>query len=145
MEKDWPKRPSDHQLQGAWKKTDRAITPAVEAVHVPEHLVLLGPHNSSSCATFTLNSYWGRAVTGKKSLASMHKGLLRSCPTLCHSVDCGLPGFSVREGYSPGKNAGAYWPIPVAIPFYSSIFPPALTTNSPEYLLQPKHLYHLHT
>ena len=40
MEKDWPKRPSDRQLQEARKKTDGAITPAVEAVHVPAHLVL---------------------------------------------------------------------------------------------------------
>ena len=39
MEKDWPKRPSDCQLQEAWKKdSDRAITPAMEAVCVPEHL-----------------------------------------------------------------------------------------------------------
>ena len=39
--KDWPKRPSDHRLQEAGKKdSDRAITPAAEAVHVPTHLVL---------------------------------------------------------------------------------------------------------
>ena len=38
-EKDWPKRPSDHQLQEAQKKdSDMAITPTVEAVHVPAHL-----------------------------------------------------------------------------------------------------------
>ena len=42
MEEDWPKRPSDHQLQKAQKKTDRAITPAAEAVCVPEHLALPG-------------------------------------------------------------------------------------------------------
>ena len=41
MEKDWPKKPSGHQLQEARKKdSDRAITPAVEAVCVPEHSVL---------------------------------------------------------------------------------------------------------
>ena len=56
-----------------------------------------GPHNPSSYATFTLNSHWGRAVTGKtESLASMHPGLLQSCPALCDPVACGLPGFSVR-------------------------------------------------
>ena len=43
MEKDRPKRPSDRQLQEARKKnSDRAITPGVEAVHVPEHLALPG-------------------------------------------------------------------------------------------------------
>ena len=39
MEKDWPKRPSDLQLQGAQKKTNRAIASAAEAVHVPAHWV----------------------------------------------------------------------------------------------------------
>ena len=38
MEKDWPKRASDHQLQEAGKDSDRAITPGAEAVHVPGHL-----------------------------------------------------------------------------------------------------------
>ena len=27
------------------------------------------------------------------------------CPTLCHPMDCSLPGFSVH-GDSPGKNTG---------------------------------------
>ena len=61
-----------------------------------------------------------------------------------------MPGFSVRNGGSPGKNIGAYWPIQVAIPYYSIIFPAALAANSPEYPvlpepLTPKQLYHLHT
>ena len=55
-----------------------------------------GPHKPSSCATFTLNSHWDRTATGKKSLASICVGSLRSCPTLCDPEDCGLPGFSVR-------------------------------------------------
>ena len=50
MEKHWPKRPSDRQLQEAQKKTDRAIIPAVEAVHVPAHLVPPGsPHAKQLC------------------------------------------------------------------------------------------------
>ena len=76
-----------------------------------------GPHKPSSCATFTLNSYWGRAATGKKSLLSVRAGLLRLRLTLCNPIDCGLPGFSVREGGSPGKNTGVYWPILVAMSF----------------------------
>ena len=56
-----------------------------------------GPHKSSSCTTFMLNSHWGRAATGKKRLVFMCTGSLRLCPTLCDPVDCGLPGFSVRE------------------------------------------------
>ena len=80
----------------------------------------------------------------------MRAGSLQSCLILCNSVDCGLPGFSVREGGSPGKNIGTYWPILVAIPYYSTLFPAALAANSPEYLvlpepLTPKQLHHLHT
>ena len=33
------------------------------------------------------------------------------------AADCGLPGFSVREGGSAGKNTGVYWPILVVTPF----------------------------
>ena len=64
------------------------------------------PCKPSSCTTFTLSSHWGRAATGKKSLVSMHAGLLRSCPTLCDSVDCALPGFSVR-----GFSRQEYWSV----------------------------------
>ena len=39
MEKDWSKRPSDHQLPEAQEKIDRAITLTAGAVHVPAHLV----------------------------------------------------------------------------------------------------------
>ena len=145
-EKDWPKRPSDSQPQGGLKKgSDRAVTPAVEAGCVPACLA-----RPSSCATFTLNSHQGRAATGRRILASVHAGSLRWSPTLCDPVDCGLPGFSVREGGSPGRNTGAYWPILVAIPFWSTIFPAALASNPLEYLmlpepLQPKQLHHCHT
>ena len=43
MEEGWTKRPSDCQLQEAQKKTDRGVTPAAEAICVPEHLALPGP------------------------------------------------------------------------------------------------------
>jgi len=52
----------------------------------------------------------------------------------------GLSGFSVREAGSPGKNTGAHWPIVVAIPFWSTIFPAALAANSPEYVVLPEPL-----
>ena len=34
-----------------------------------------------------LNSHWGRAAKGKKSLASMCTGSLRACPTLCAEAE----------------------------------------------------------
>ena len=56
-----------------------------------------GPRKPSSCATFMLSSPWGRTATGKKRLVSMHAGSLWLYLTPCDPVDCGLPGFSVRE------------------------------------------------
>ena len=118
MEKDWPNRPSDGQLQVAREKT--LIGPSLlwwrQSVSL-NTWCHQGPHKPSSYTTFTLNSHWGRAATGKKRPASMCSGLLLSCPTLCDPVDYGLSGFSVREGGSPGKNTVAYGPILVAIPF----------------------------
>jgi len=55
-------------------------------------------------------------------------------------VACSLPDCSVRERGSPGKNAGAYWLILLAITFKSTIFPAALAANSPEYLVLPEPL-----
>ena len=109
----------------------------MEAVHVPAHLVPPGYLQAQHCATFMLNCQWGRAAPGKKSLVPIRAGSLWQCLTLCDPVDGGLPGFSVREGVSPGKNTGVYWQILVAIPFYSTKFPAVLAANSPENLMLP--------
>ena len=37
MEKEWPNRPSDRQLQDSKTGSGRAAAPVVEAVHVPAH------------------------------------------------------------------------------------------------------------
>ena len=127
------------------------MTPTAETVHVPEHLAPSGsPQAKQLCHLHTQNSQWGGAATGEKSLVPKRTGSLWSCSTLCGPVDCGLPDFSVRDRESPSMNTGAYWPILVAIPFWSTIFSAALAANSPEYLvltesLQPKQLHHLHT
>ena len=78
----------------------------------------------------------------------MHAGSLELCTTLCDPVDCGLPGFSVRgfsrqEYWSVSANTGCH-------AFYSTVFPAALASNSPEYLvlpepLRPKQRHHLRT
>ena len=112
---------------------------------------LQDPRKPSSCATFMLNSHWGTSATvkQKKVLGLCTQGHF-SRVHLGNPVDRGLPGFSVREGGSPGKNTRAYWPILFAIAFWSTIFPAHLAANSPEYLvlpepLRPKQLPHLHT
>ena len=75
-----------------------------------------GSRRPSSCTTFTLNSHWGRAATGKKKL------LIYACrvtSVMSYSLQhCRL--WSVKllcQGHSPGKNTGVYWPVLVAIPF----------------------------
>ena len=110
-----------------------------------------GPCKPSNCTTFTLNSHWGRAATGKtKKRSCVYERRVTSVLSdSLQPVDCSLPGFSVREGIL-GKNTGAYWPILVAKPFKNTIFPAALATNPTEYLvlperLQPKKLHHFHT
>ena len=66
---------------------------------------------------------------------------------LCVSVDCGPPGFSVREGVLQARilePIGQYW-----LPYPSrALFPAVLAANPPEYVvlpesLGPKHLHHL--
>ena len=81
-----------------------------------------GPLNPSSHATFTLNPHWDRAATGKKRLAPVHMGSLQLCATLCDPVDCGLPGFSVREGVLQARileRIGQYW-LPSLLEHYIS-------------------------
>ena len=119
MEKDWPKRASDRQLQEARKKDfDRAITPAAEAVRVPEHFAPPGFLQAEQ-----LHQLHAQLSLGQSCHRQKKKKILGLCaqgrfsPTLCNPVDCGLPGFSVRDGGAPGKNTGAYWSILVAIPF----------------------------
>ena len=119
MEKDWPKRPSDHQIQEAGKKdNDRAITPVVEAVRVLVHSTSPGSLQAKQLCHLHAQLSLGQSCHRQKtSLVFMRAGSLQSCPILCDPVDCGLPGFSGREGVSPGKNTGVHWPILIAIFF----------------------------
>ena len=109
-EKDWPKRPSDCQVQEAGKKTDRAIIPATEAVHVPAHLVPLGcPHAKQLCH-----------LHAQLSLEQSCHRQTMSCVYVCRVTlvmsnslrPCGMwPARLLCQGILPGKNTGVYWPI----------------------------------
>ena len=70
----------------------------------------------------------------------MRAGSLQLCRTLRDPVDCSLPGFSIREGGSLGKNPGAYLANTGCHTLLETIFPAALAANSPEYLLLPEPL-----
>ena len=81
--------------RGSRKDFDRSVTPVVEAVCVTAQTCHLrtwcrqGPCKSSSCATFMLNSHWGRAATGKKVWPLCVQGHFGSV-WLPDPVDCGL-------------------------------------------------------
>ena len=63
-----------------------------------------GPSKPSSCATFMLNSHWGRAVTGKKTLGSVHVVVSNSLRP------CGLwPARLLSQG--AGLSRQEYWNI----------------------------------
>ena len=66
-----------------------------------------GPRKPSSCATFTFDPHWGRAATGKTSLASMHAGSLQSCSSLCNPVLC--PARLLCQG--GGLSRQEYWSV----------------------------------
>ena len=132
-EKDWLKRPSDHQLQEAQKKTERTVTPVVEAVCVPAHLALPGPCKPNGYTTFTLNSHWGGAATGKKKKSCIYAHRVTLVMSNClWPVDCGLPGFSVRGVLQARmlESIGQYWlPCPSrALYFLLPSLPTPLST-----------------
>ena len=102
--------------RGLKKDSDSAINPVGEAVCVLAHLVLPGSRQARQLCH--LHAQLTRAATSQKTLVSMHAGLLWQCLTLCDHVDCGLPGFSVREEGPLArilKCIGQYWlPYPSA-------------------------------
>ena len=115
MEKDWPNKPSDSQA--GKKDSDRAMTPAAEAVRVPEHLMLPGSPQAKQLHHLHAQLSLGQSCHRQKMSCIYSCRVASVVLTLCDPVDCGLPGFSVMEEGSPGKNTGAYWSILVAIPF----------------------------
>ena len=73
-----------------------------------------GPQKPNICATFTLNSHWGRATTGKKKIlhlyAQGHFGHIQLFVTL-QTVACQVSlsgGFSRQEHWSVLAPAGCH-------------------------------------
>ena len=83
--------------RGLNKDSDKNITPAEEAVHVPAHLALPGSPQAKQLRHLHAQLSLGQSChrRKRKSCVYTHRSL-RSCPTLYEAVDCGLPGFSVR-------------------------------------------------
>ena len=101
---------------GLKKDSDRTITPGAEAecpctvgtARVPTSQAAVPPSHS----TLT-----GAERPQAKNVLCQYMKRHFSSVQLCNSVDGGLPGFSVRESSSAGRDTGAYWPILDAIPF----------------------------
>ena len=104
-------------IRSSKKDSDRAITPVAEAVHILAQLVPLGSLKVKQLSHLHGQLSLEQSIHRQKSLVSMHTGSLWMCLTLCDPVDCGLPGFSVREEGSLGNYTGVYWPKLVSISF----------------------------
>jgi len=127
----------------SWKKdSDRAITPAGEAVHVPAHVVLPGPLQAKQLHYLHVQIPLGQSCHRQKMsftyvhrVASVVSDSLQPCGLWPARLLCQGGGFS-RQEYS-------------SIPFLST-FPSALAANPAKYLVLPeplwlKQLHHLHT
>ena len=127
------------------------MTLGAEAVHVPAHLVPPGSLQAKKLHHLHAQLLLGQSChrLKKKCLAFIHTGSLWSFPTLCGPVDCDLPDFSVRKGFSRQE----YWGVlaktgcHTLLQHYISCCP---SRQHSEYLVQPEPLSphqqpHLHT
>ena len=102
--------------RGSKKDSDRAITSAAEAVHVPAHLVLPGSLQAKQLCHLHAQLLLGQSCHKQKKeiLASMCTGSLWSCLTLqpCRRwparLLCQGEGFSRQEYWSLLANTGCH-------------------------------------
>ena len=94
------------------------MTPAAEAVCVPEHLVPPGTPKAKQLHHLHAQLSLGQSCHRQKKykscvyacrVASVQSDSLRPCRLRPARLLC-------QSGGSPGKNTGAYWPILVTIP-----------------------------
>ena len=100
--------------RGSNKDSDRAVTPAMEAVQA--HLALPGSPQAKQLHHLHAQLSLGQSCHRQKKsstyacrVTSVVSDSLRPCRL--------WPARLLREGDSPGKNTGAYGPTLVAIPF----------------------------
>ena len=149
-EKDWPKRPSNHQLQEAQKKTLTGSYSCSRGSPCPAHLVLReSPQAKQLChfhAQLSRGQRWHRQ---KKSCIYAHRvalvvsNSLRPCRLWPSRLLCQGGGFSRQEYWSILANTGRH----TLLECYTSCRP---SRQPLEYLvlpepLGPKQLQRLHT
>ena len=105
MEKDRPKRPSDHQLQEAWKESHyscgrgSSYPCTVGTARVPASQAAVPP----SCSTLT-----GAELPQAKKPFVYVRRVTSVMSNSLQPLDCGLPGFSVWE---VGFSRQEYWSV----------------------------------
>ena len=95
MEKDWPKRPSLLAARGLKKDSDRAITPAAEAVRVPPHVAPTRSLRPKQLCHIHTQPSLGQSCRGKKKVRWLCMWGHFCHVQLCDPMDWGLSGFSV--------------------------------------------------
>ena len=93
------------------KNSDRAITPAAEAVRVPAYLMSQGSPQAKQLHHLHTQPSMGQSCCKQKSCVYAHGVTLVVSDSL-QPVDCGL----LYQGESPGKSTGAYWSVLFVIP-----------------------------
>ena len=94
------------------KDSERAITPVVEADHVPAHLAPPGSPQAKQLHHLHAQLSLGQSCHRQKKSYIYVRRVASVVSTLCDPVDCGLPGFSVREGFPQAgilEHIGQYW------------------------------------
>ena len=111
------------------KDSDRAITPATEAVCVPAHLAPPGCPQAKQLSLLHIQTSLRQSCDRQKY----------SCVYACRVTSvvsnslqrCGLwPARLLCHRDSPGRNNGVYWPILVAILFSSVQFSRSVVSDS---------------
>ena len=100
VEKDWPKRNSDHQLQEAQKMTDRAITPLVEEVCVTAHLAPPGSLQAKQLHLLHAQPSLGQSSHRKKKVLHLYMQGCLSRVQLFGTLWTVVCQASVSEGFS---------------------------------------------
>ena len=111
----------------------------MEAVCVPAHLASPGSPQAKQLHPLHAQPSLGQSCHRQEVFCTCMQGRIShvQCFAALWTVAC----QASLSGGSPGKNTGAYCPILVAIPFWSTLFPAALAaTNPPEYLVLPETL-----
>ena len=105
--------------RGSKKDSQRAVTPAEEAVRVRAHLALPGSLQAKQLCHLHAQLWWGQSCQGKKKSCVCVRRF--ASVQLCGPADYGLPGFYVRGVLQARilEYIGQYWCHALLEPYIS--------------------------